>query len=129
MFLPFQLCNLTLSCHYDVIKLHYKYHAGKREHTCTACGLAFMEVRTLRQHERLHLGLPAAAEGTTRTAACHVCGKMLLKGNLKAHIRSRHREEGAEGTGGAALVASYAEQFSCLLCGHATKTSWLKVRK
>jgi hypothetical protein len=120
----FQLCNLPLNCHYDVIKLHYKYHAGAREHTCTACGLAFMEARTLRKHERVHLGpLPAT---TAKSAACHICGKLVVKANMKSHIRARHREE-EDGTGGAALAAVSLEQFSCLLCGHATKTSWTKV--
>ena len=129
---------MTLTCHYDVIKLHYKYHAGAREHTCAACGVAFMEARTLRQHElsRHHNLLPSSTTNTsattttttTRSAACHICGKLVLKSNLKTHIRARHKEEGG-GDGEGAVAASYAEQFSCLLCGHPTKTSWIKVRK
>jgi hypothetical protein len=86
-----------------------------------------MEARTLRKHERVHLGLLSAAAATAKSAACHICGKLVVKANMKSHIRARHREE-EDGTGGAALAAVSLEQFSCLLCGHATKTSWTKVK-
>merc|ERR1719430_2268671 len=52
-----QVCGATLRNHVDVIKLHYKYHVGLREYTCCACGQKFMESKTLREHERQHIGL------------------------------------------------------------------------
>jgi hypothetical protein len=88
-----------------------------------------MEARTLQQHEFSRHGASLKSDGSgtsaaTRSAACSVCGKLMLKSNLRAHMRARHKDK-CEGSGPANV--SLSEQFICLLCGIATKTSWIKV--
>ena len=114
-----QICGANLRNHIDVVKLHYKYHVGLREYRCCACGQQFMESKTLRDHERQHLGRQNSGK---EMVACQHCGKQLLKKNMRYHIESVHL--GAK-TSQARNKAP--QQFSCLVCGHKTKSSWFRL--
>ena len=116
-----QICGASLRSHVDVVKLHYKYHVGLREHTCCACGQKFMESKTLREHERHHLG---GQQRDREMVACQHCGKQLLKKNIRYHIETIHL--GVKNMGGPPRNKA-PQQFSCLVCGHKTKASWFRL--
>ncbi|XP_023333719.1 zinc finger protein 124 [Eurytemora carolleeae] len=99
----------------DSVRQHYTYHVGDRKHSCVSCGLKFMESRTLRNHEKTHLGEKEPVE----KVSCDECGKHIVKNNLKYHMKSKHTAEKS--------VVVTKNQFSCLLCGHGTKSSWSKL--
>ena len=124
---PCQVCGANLRGHVDVIKLHYKYHAGLREYACCACDATFMESKTLREHERLHLGTQDLTGDKKQWSSCEHCGKQLLKRNLRYHIESVHLgiKQLQSDNGGTRNKAG--QQFSCLVCGTKTKASWFRL--
>ena len=120
------MCGTELKSHLDVVKLHYKYHVGTRDHSCAACGSSFMDSNTLRDHERLHLktialnaiGANINIDKKSQLTACEHCGKEIVKKNLKAHVKSVHMGIKPDQS------KKKKRQFTCLVCDHKTKSSW-----